>query len=460
MKRKASMHKSRRTVPRTGTGAGEAGFTLVEVLGAILVAGLMLTLLTGVVQRGSVWMEQASAASHLRMVTEAFEGYASLHETELLAEADQASGPSVTLEDLAREGFLPQGFAATNLWNQDYALYVRKIELSFQAEDAEGEPEQGADGDNEDNAGQTISRLALVVLTSGGRGSVYDADNATFLNVHVPGAAARAGVHAGYISGRDRDGATASDLVSGQGSYVLPLADLGIASPGPGHLGAYLVLNAREESSSDNFLHRVAVPGRPELNQMETVLDMTGNGIVNTGFIRLDEHNLVAGSSPLAGEGTACSGEDLGKLFLDKNFGLYLCRLVRGEDGSAVAQLALLSDSANAVSVQGMTLAADNELIEKPLCASGTGAEAQIFVAPAMASSGPSSPAMAALRAWASVEDETHWRVHIRVKNTEHDTGSWYEPAQEGTSSLAYGAAQVITACVRKSQDPGSHADE
>lgn len=453
MKRKASMHKSRRTVPRTGTGAGEAGFTLVEVLGAILVAGLMLTLLTGVVQRGSVWMEQASAASHLRLVTEAFQGYASLHETELLAEAGQASGPSVTLEDLAREGFLPQGFAATNLWNQDYVLHVRKIELSFQAEGTEG-------GDGSDDDAQTISRLALVVLTSGGRGSVYDADNATFLNVHVPGAAARAGVHAGYIPGRDRDGATASDLVSGQGSYVLPLADLGIASPGPGHLGAYLVLGAREESSSGNFLHRVAVPGRPELNQMETVLDMTGNGIVNTGFVRLDEHNLVAGSSPLAGEGTACSGEDLGKLFLDKNFGLYLCRLVRGEDGSEVAQLALLSDSANAVSVQGMTLAADNELIEKPLCASGTGAEAQIFVAPAMASSGPSSPAMAALRAWASVEDETHWRVHIRVKNTEHDTGSWYEPAQEGTNSLAYGAAQVITACVRKSQDPGSHAGE
>ena len=456
MKRKASMHKSRRTVPRTGTGAGEAGFTLVEVLGAILVAGLMLTLLTGVVQRGSVWMEQASAASHLRMVAEAFEGYASLHETELLADAGQASGPSVTLEDLAREGFLPQGFAATNLWNQDYVLHVRKIELSFQAEGTEGD--DGSD-DGDDDA-QTISRLALVVLTSGGRGSVYDADNATFLNVHVPGAAARAGVHAGYIPGRDRDGATASDLVSGQGSYVLPLADLGIASPGPGHLGAYLVLGAREESSSDNFLHRVAVPGRPELNQMETVLDMTGNGIVNTGFIRLDEHNLVAGSSPLAGEGTACSGEDLGKLFLDKNFGLYLCRLVRGEDGSEVAQLALLSDSANAVSVQGMTLAADNELIERPLCASGTGAEAQIFVAPAMASSGPSSPAMAALRAWASVEDETHWRVHIRVKNTEHDTGSWYEPAQEGTNSLAYGAAQVITACVRKSQDPGNHAGE
>lgn len=453
MKRKASMHKSRRTVPRTGTGAGEAGFTLVEVLGAILVAGLMLTLLTGVVQRGSVWMEQASAASHLRMVAEAFEGYASLHETELLADAGQASGPSVTLEDLAREGFLPQGFAATNLWNQDYVLHVRKIELSFQAEGTEG-------GDGSDDDAQTISRLALVVLTSGGRGSVYDADNATFLNVHVPGAAARAGVHAGYIPGRDRDGVTASDLVSGQGSYVLPLADLGIASPGPGHLGAYLVLGAREESSSDNFLHRVTVPGRPDLNQMETDLDMTGNAIVNTGFVRLDEHDLVAGSSPLEGEGSVCSEEDLGKLFLDKNFGLYLCRLVRGEDGSELPQLALLSDSANAVSIQGMTLAADNELIEKPLCASGTGAEAQIFVAPALASSGPSSPAMAALRAWASVENETHWRVHIRVKNTEHDTGSWYEPAQEGTSSLAYGAAQVITACVRKSQDPGSHADE
>ena len=447
------MHKAKWTVPKKGARSSEAGFTLVEVLGAILVAGLMLTLLMGIVQRGTVWMEQASAANHLRLVTEAFEGYASLHETELLAEAGTASGPNVTLEDLTREGFLPQGFAATNLWNQDYALHVRKIELSYDAEGDDG-------SDNGDDDAQTISRLALVVLTSGGRGSVYDANNATFLNVHVPGAAARAGVHAGYIPGRDRDGATASDLVSGQGSYVLPLADLGIASPGPGHLGAYLVLNAREESSSDNFLHRVAVPGRPELNQMETVLDMTGNAIVNMRLLKLQEHDLVAGSSPLEGEVSVCSEEDLGKLFLDKNFGLYLCRLVRGEDGSEVAQLALLSDSANAVSIQGMTLAADNELIERPLCASGTGAEAQIFVAPAMASSGPSSPAMAALRAWASVENETHWRVHIRVKNTEHDTGSWYEPAVEGANSLAYGAAQVITACVRKSQDPGSHAGE
>ena len=429
----------------------EAGFTLIEVLGALLVASLMLALLAGLAQRGSVWMEQASVAAHLAEVAEGFEAYAKTREAELLSQATASSGPSVTTDDLVREGFLPQGFLATNLWNQGYELHVRRITLS------PPEDEDSGEGGEEDG---TLSRLALLVLTFGGRGSAYDADNTTFFNVHVPGAAARAGAHAGFIPGSARDGADSTHLVSGQGSYVLPLADLGIASPGPGHLGAYMVLGAQEESDTGNFLHRVAVPGLPELNQMETVLDMTGNGIVNTGFVRLDEHNLVAGSSPLAGEGTACSGEDLGKLFLDKNFGLYLCRLVRGEDGSEVAQLALLSDSGNAVSVQGMTLAADNELIERPLCASGTGAEAQIFVAPAMASSGPSSPAMTALRAWASVENETHWRVHIRVKNTEHDTGSWYEPAQEGTNSLAYGAAQVITACVRKSQDPGNHAGE
>ena len=84
------MHKAKWTVPKKGARSGEAGFTLVEVLGAILVAGLMLTLLMGIVQRGTVWMEQASVANHLRLVTEAFEDYASLHETQLLADAGTA----------------------------------------------------------------------------------------------------------------------------------------------------------------------------------------------------------------------------------------------------------------------------------------------------------------------------------------------------------------------------------
>lgn len=429
----------------------EAGFTLIEVLGALLVASLMLALLAGLAQRGSVWMEQASVAAHLAEVAKGFEAYAKTREAELLSQATASSGPSITTDDLVREGFLPQGFLATNLWNQGYQLYVRRITLS------PPEDEDSGEGGEEDG---TLSRLALLVLTFGGRGSTYDADNATFFNVHVPGAAARAGAHAGFIPGSARDGADSTHLVSGQGSYVLPLADLGIASPGPGHLGAYMVLGAQEESDTENFLHRVAVPGRPELNQMETILDMTGQAIVNTGFLQLAPHELDAGSSPLEGQGAVCSEEDLGRLFLDKNYGLYVCRLVRQQGGSSQAQLALVSDSANALAVQGMTLAADNELVKKPVCATGTGTSPQIFVAPAMASSGPRSPAMAALRAYATSHDEQHWQVHIRVKNTEYDEESWYEPGQESQGSLAYGAVQVITACVRAEQNPAGNTEE
>lgn len=426
----------------------QAGFTLVEALGAILITSLMLALFGTLWQKGSEWLAQAGVAAHLQQVHAAFEDYVQARESELAASATAASGPVFTTADLVEAGLLPEGFVHTNAWTQRYELTVRRITVPAAGSgDASGDSSSDSTDGTGESSQTAVQRLLCLVLTRDGRGTEYDTDNATFFNVLVPGTAARAGTAAGYIPLRAPDGADSSCLVSGQGSYVLQLAELGIASPGPGHLGACSIVSAGTTLDDSNYLHRVEVPGHPELNQMETVLDMTGHGIADTGYLQFSQTGLAGGDSPLDGGSSVCSSADLGKLFLDEDYGLYLCRRVEGSD---TPQLVLVSDSANALSVQTMTLAADNELVTKPVCAPGTYSEPQIFVAPSIVSSGPVSPAMAAVRAWASSESDTAWRVHIRVKNTGHSTDDWYAPAIEGTQSLSYGAVQVITACVRR----------
>ena len=87
---------------------------------------------------------------------------------------------------------------------------------------------------------------------------------------------------------------------------VLDLAVLGIASPGPGHLGAYSAFD--EYDLGTDYLYRGEVPGHPEYNQMTTELDMTGHDIENVGSVQYVSRTVTDGES--------CATEDEGKMFL------------------------------------------------------------------------------------------------------------------------------------------------
>ena len=118
---------------------------------------------------------------------------------------------------------------------------------------------------------------------------------------------------------------------------------------------------------------------------METSLDMTGHDIENVGSIQYVSRTVA--------DGETCTEADEGKMFLDEDQGMYLCRN---------NQLVLLADTGNATLFQNATLAKDGDKISKPLCAPATGTTPQIFVAPAIASSGAESPGMASIQAWAT----------------------------------------------------------
>lgn len=429
-----------RRSPAGRRSGSESGYTLVEALGAIIVSSLMLVVLGSLWQRGSDWLSQSAAASHLLQVTEAARDYCLGNWSAFSQNAAETSGPVFDVADLVNEGYLPEGFEERNPWNQTYEAHVRRV--TIQTTGSSGSDSSGSDSSSSDSS---TSRLYLVLLTRGGRGTDFDAGNSHFLNVLAPGAARRGGSWAGFIPTGEVGEHGEGTLVAGNGGYALTLADFGISSPGAGHLGAYTRI---EETDGDDsaYLHRNAVSGHPELNQMETTLDMTGNPIVNVGHLDLESFG-DGDDRPLdTTSGSTCTADEAGRLFLDETFGLYLCRWV---DGFDTPQLVLLSDSANTVGVQSMTIATHNERVQKPSCARGTGTTPQIFLATTIASSGPQSPAMAAYQAWAEDEGDA-WRITLRVKNVTHDIDGWYEPTTEGDLALHYGAVQVVTACVRE----------
>lgn len=428
-------HRVRRHGPACEPSGCESGFTLVETLGAIIVSSLMLVVLGSLWQRGSDWLSQSAAASHLLQVTEAARDYCLGNWSTLSQNAAEASGPTFDVADLVDAGYLPEGFEERNPWNQSYEAHVRKVTVKT-----------SDSGSGTADSETTATRLYLVLLTRGGRGTDFDASDSHFLNVLAPGAARRAGSWAGFIPTGDVGSHGEGTLAAGNGGYALTLSDFGISSPGAGHLGAYARIEESGEDDDSAYLHRNAMEGHPELNQMETTLDMTGNPIVNVGYLDLESYG-DGDDRPLdTASGSTCTADEAGRLFLDETHGLYLCRWV---DGFDTPRLVLLSDSANTVGVQSMTVATHNERVSKPTCARGTGTTPQIFLATAIASSGPQSPAMAAYQAFAEDEGDA-WRITLRVKNVTHDVSGWYEPTTEGSLALHYGAVQVITACVRE----------
>ena len=69
-----------------------------------------------------------------------------------------------------------------------------------------------------------------------------------------------------------------------------------------GELGA--IRQVSDQVHVSPYLHRVAVPGRPELNRLEAPLDMNGNDIVDAGRVEAADV-AIAGALTVGGELTA-----------------------------------------------------------------------------------------------------------------------------------------------------------
>jgi hypothetical protein len=213
------------------------------------------------------------------------------------------------------------------------------------------------------------------------------------------------------------------------GGWVISLSNLGIPSPGAGHLGAIAEFDS--SALGQDFLYRVGVPGHDELNAMQTVLDMTNHAIRSVSEVQFTEREITT---------EACAAKaDQGRMFLDKNIGLYLCRNFR---------LETVADTGNSALLSAAMTAKNGDMIKKPVCPANTGTIPMIFTAPSLAEAGAVAPPMSSFQTWATSVSDTQWRVNLRVQTGDKSIGDadgWVYPGNN------YNRIAVFTTCARDS---------
>lgn len=369
-----------------------------------LVSIFVMIVLIGVVAQinydGSLRVERRLVAENMLVLADAAKLYVRKHNAQLAGSAGPTSGPQISLAALRSEGLLRPNFSDRNMWGQQYSIYVRS---------------SGSD------------LLRIIIVTSGGRSR-----SKKFNNTVVPGAAALIGAAGGYTPTGNISSIPAGVMQGAGNNWRIPFSSVGITNPGPGHL--VYVSDYDASDLAHEFLYRVEIPGNPELNAMRTELDMTDHAIENVKEVQFVERTI--------GPETCKNAEDQGRIFLDRERGMYLCR-----DG----HFELLSDTGNATVLKELTVVPSETLIDKPICPSQTDTVPSIFVAPSIAEAGQESSPIAAFQAWAESVSTKQWKVRLRVLLSDKalalelnggvDTGGWVSPGPN------YNRLLVITTC-------------
>lgn len=366
---------------------------LIEVVGALIIMMLLLPILANLWMQGSDEMAKRQAADQLAVVSKAAAGYTRKHQATLVTQTTTSSGPVIDTTALIVENLLPVGFAGRNVWGQTYQIYFRQ---------------------------PSSNTLQAVVLTTGGQGATPRAPR--FASALVPSAAAMVGGSGGFIPTGDMPGQSSNVLQGAFGGWSLDLASVGIPSPGAGHLGSLSTFDS--SSLGQDFLYRVAVPGHAELNQMQTNIDMTDHSIRNL-------HEAQFTPRPLTTE--ACDASTEGRLFLDAEQGFYVCRNGKME---------IMADSGNSTLLKSAFLAVDGQVVDKPICSSGSSTVPQIYVSPTLAAAGAEAPPITSFQTWATEISATQWQVHLRLLTTDDNLG-WVNPAPN------FGRILVYTTCAK-----------
>lgn len=376
----------------------EAGFISFDVLGGLLVLFLLTPLIFSEIHEGIVTQQKNLVASQFNDVCDAARLFAQQNAPALLegqppfSPATPTTGAEITFDMLRDVGLLLNA-APENAWNQAYRMVVRQ-------------PKPGV--------------LRVIVMTEGGR--EHASRKPAFGTQIVPSTAVIAGGHAGFVPvGADKLGQNSGQAVGAHDGWRLTFADVGIVPPTPGHLVGLTDLSASDMIS--DTLYRVEVPGKPELNEMWTSLDMTDHSIENVNDLSFVGKDITT---------TLCTPDDDGRLLFDPDNGLYLCRGGETE---------LISDTGNSGVLKQALLVSHGQMVAKPMCPAGTNTSPQIFVTPSIVSAGGTAPPLTAVQGWAVNHSDTEWQIQLRVLSADKKLG-WIYPGAN------YGKAVALTMCI------------
>ena len=361
---------------------------LTSVMLGLIILFVLLPTIINQINEGLLYIRKRGASNHLNTVNIAVGEYIKLHHTKLLETTTNTKGVTITIQDLKKDELLPEGFSEENTFKQKYKTYIRQPKKN---------------------------ELQGITLTES-NGKNYDKK---FVNSIIPSIASLLGGAGGFVPSGDLPNETSNMIVGSYSSWKIELQKFGIPSPGPGHLAALATFGS--SALGLDFLYRVAVPGEPELNAMQTNLDMTDHDINNLRSIQLTSHTFD--------EFVCTDTKNENRLFYDEKEGMYICRQ---------NQAVTINDTGNSIMIKNTTIASNGEFIEKPICPAGTNTKPYIFTSPSIVSSGKEAVHLASFQTWATDVDDTKWQVHLRVLNKREE---WIYPDPN------YNKITVITLC-------------
>lgn len=215
------------------------------ILGAV--AALILSMLgvAGFItfaQQGVTNVLTAATASQMVTFNKAAQRYITDNGATIAAAATPTVPVTISTAMLSAANYLPASYLTTNPFQQTWQVQVLQ-------------PSPGV--------------LQSLVMSTGGRAI---SDTKQLVQI-----AAQAGAQGGFIPYANQAGDATmqpSSAYGAFGAWKVSLANY--ANPGAGHLASLLAFGNTQ--TNNNYLYRVAVPNRPELNNMQTDLGLTDTG--------------------------------------------------------------------------------------------------------------------------------------------------------------------------------------
>ena len=260
----------------------QGGWLAIEAMAAVLVMLISIPMFYSLWAFTRVEEEQATVAGQLETIGEGFETYVHDNYTSLIATSTPTVSTLTSFVTMKAGGYVQAGVSDKNIWGQGYESYVLQ-------------PKPGT--------------LEIITLTTGGTRNDTD-----FLNQVVPGTASKIGSKGGYTPSGLVPGQVITTMQGAYNGWQKSFTGTDIPNPGAGHLVYYS--STDDKAAGQDFLYRKSVPGNPDLNKMETGLDMGDNAVSNVGGLNMKagatldmNSGPIVSASTITASGTVTAGK-------------------------------------------------------------------------------------------------------------------------------------------------------
>ncbi|WP_282282444.1 shufflon system plasmid conjugative transfer pilus tip adhesin PilV [Pseudomonas sp. PS02302] len=267
--------------------ASQRGFIALDMLFGLIVLAAVMTGAAVMIANQMDSQNYQIAADQQKQVADAAAKYLKDNFATVYAAAGTTTPAQITPAMLRNTNYLPAGFTDANAFGQTFVVLARRV---------------------------ATNQLESIVLTTGGQVIDEIGTREIAENLGAPG---------GFVPVAN------TGIVQGvRGGWSLALSNYGV-NPGAGHTASALFL--QDGTLANDYLYRNAIAGKPELNRMNTALNMGGNDLNNAANI------TASGTASISGDvnagrnvnatgnvnlnGTVTAGGDLraGSLYLQGN---------------------------------------------------------------------------------------------------------------------------------------------